>query len=323
MNKKSSIALLSVILLTFYFLPASSSSALQDTAAYISPFAAENELCFVCHGQPKYEYANEFLGTQVKAQMCEERIVRREEFYNSNHKSFACTDCHSADYITFPHPGELRMELKYGCIDCHGGDDQYSMFNFETIDIEYQESAHYELESEGFTCWSCHDPHTYKINIRNTSNFKETVLYDNSICLDCHSDFTRYQILSEKEEVKVIDSHEWLPNQASHFSSVRCIECHTRINDTILVAHHIVPKEEAVRKCSECHSQNSILMASLYKFQSKESRKDGFLNGIIMNESYVIGANRNKYLNILSAVIFAITLVVVGIHIVFRIIKKP
>ena len=46
-------------------------------------------------------------------------------------------------------------------------------------------------------------------------------------------------------------------------------------------------------------------MASLYKFESKEQRQDGFFNGIILNESYVIGANRNEYLNILSLIIFA------------------
>ena len=45
-------------------------------------------------------------------------------------------------------------------------------------------------------------------------------------------------------------------------------------------------------------------MASLYKFESKAQRQDGFFNGIILNESYVIGANRNEYLNLLSLIIF-------------------
>jgi hypothetical protein len=63
-------------------------------------------------------------------------------------------------------------------------------------------------------------------------------------------------------------------------------------------------------------------MSSLYKFQSKEQRKDGFFNGIIMNESYVIGANRNQYLNNLSILIFIIFSGVMVIHITMRIIKK-
>jgi hypothetical protein len=88
------------------------------------------------------------------------------------------------------------------------------------------------------------------------------------------------------------------------------------------VAHQIRPKEEAVRLCNECHSKNSILMASLYKFESKEQRRDGFFNGIILNASYVIGANRNEYLNIISLIVFFVVIIVIIVHIVFRIRRK-
>jgi len=294
-----------------------------DTSTYISPFAEENELCFKCHGQERYEYMNETFGRQVKSLMFAERIVDRNEFYNSNHKSFSCVDCHSSEYVTFPHRGELRMELQYNCIDCHGGDDMYSSFNFEVIETEYKESVHFKLEEEGFTCWRCHDPHTYRINVRNSENLKETILYDNNICLECHSDYSRFRLMSDRDEINIIEKHDWLPGQASHFRSVRCIECHTRINDTILVAHAILPKDNAVKKCNECHSSNSMLMASLYKFRSVEQRRaGGFLNGIILNESYVIGANRNEYLNIISIVLFGAVVLVIFIHIFFRVIRK-
>ena len=63
-------------------------------------------------------------------------------------------------------------------------------------------------------------------------------------------------------------------------------------------------------------------MASLYKFKSKEKRKDGFFNGVLLNQSYVIGANRNEYLNSFSVFIFSLVLGVVGIHILFRAINK-
>ena len=71
----------------------------QDTAKYISPFMEDNENCLKCHGQEKYEYTNETLGRQIKDIMCSERIVRKNEFYASNHKSFSCTDCHSEEYL--------------------------------------------------------------------------------------------------------------------------------------------------------------------------------------------------------------------------------
>jgi NAD-dependent SIR2 family protein deacetylase len=103
---------------------------------------------------------------------------------------------------------------------------------------------------------------------------------------------------------------------------VRCIECHTQINNNIPVSHLIEPKDQAVKLCNECHSKNSILMATLYKFESKEQRRGGFFNGIILNASYVIGANRNEYLNLISLVIFVVVIVVIVIHIIFRIRNK-
>jgi hypothetical protein len=292
----------------------------RDTSTYVSPFHDDNERCLKCHGQSKYEYTNETLGRQVRGLMCSERIVKREEFYRSNHKSFSCTDCHSEQYTTFPHPGELRMEAKLNCIDCHGGDEKFASYHFEEIEADYKKSTHFKLEQDGFSCWKCHNPHTYRIN--TSQNIKDKIAFDNSICLSCHSDINRFQLLTDREEVNIVKKHDWLPNQAAHFANVRCIECHARINNNVPVDHEIKPKSEAVRRCNECHAKNSILMASLYKFESKAQRKDGFFNGVILNESYVIGANRNEYLNILSIVIFAGVLAVIAVHIFFRIRKK-
>lgn len=294
----------------------------QDTAKFVSKFEADNDRCFKCHGQAKYEYKNESLGTVVNDLMCSERIVLKKEFYASNHRSFSCTDCHSEEYVKFPHSGELRMEQMYNCIDCHGGDEKFAKYHFEEIDSEYRKSVHYKLENEGFTCWECHNPHSYRISIRDTKNLKETIAYDNAICLNCHSDFNRFQLLTDKAEINLLQKHDWLPNQTAHFANVRCIECHAATNNKILVSHLIKPKEEAVKLCNECHSQNSILMASLYKFESKASRQDGFLNGIILNSSYVIGANRNEYLNLLSLIIFAVVAGVIILHIILRIRNK-
>jgi predicted CXXCH cytochrome family protein len=294
----------------------------QDTASFVSKFEADNDRCFKCHGQEKYEYTNETLGKQIKAMMCSERIIHKKEFYSSNHKSFSCTDCHSTEYVKFPHSGELRMEQKYNCIDCHGGDEKFAKYHFEEIQAEYQKSTHFKMEEDGFSCWKCHNPHTYKISVRSNNNLKETIAYDNAICLNCHSDFNRFQLLTDKKEINIIQKHEWLPNQTLHFANVRCIECHTQINNNIPVSHLIKPKEEAVRLCNECHSKNSILMASLYKFESKKLRRDGFLNGIILNSSYVIGANRNEYLNLLSIIIFVLVIGVIAIHFLIRLRKK-
>jgi predicted CXXCH cytochrome family protein len=294
----------------------------KDTISFVSRFDADNNRCFKCHGQEKYEYTNETLGKQVNAMMCSERIIHKNEFYSSNHRSFSCTDCHSEEYVKFPHSGELRMEQKYICIDCHGGDEKFAKYHFEEIEAEYQKSTHFKMEGEGFSCWKCHNPHTYKISVRNSKNLKETIAYDNAICLNCHSNFSHFQLLTERKEINIIQKHDWLPNQTSHFANVRCIECHTQINNNIPISHLIQPKDQAVKLCNECHSKNSILMASLYKFESKEQRRYGFFNGIILNASYVIGANRNEYLNLLSLIIFVCVIAIIVIHIIFRIRKN-
>jgi len=294
-----------------------------DTASFRSLFFDQNERCFRCHGSSKYSYFNSSTGTEITDIMCTERMVSRQDFYTANHRSFACIDCHSAQYDTFPHPGELRMEEKYNCIDCHGYDEKYARFNFEGIEEEFHQSVHYQANPDAFTCWKCHDPHSYKINIRNSKIIKEAIAFDNNICLGCHSNFDRYSLLTEKEEINIIQQHDWLPNQGLHFSQVRCIECHARLNDSLMVAHRIMKKENAVRRCVECHSQNSLLMASLYKYQSRESRtQGGFLNAVILNDAFVIGANRNVVLNRISIYIVICAMVFLLIHLSLRIILK-
>lgn len=284
-------------------------------------YAEDNEACFICHGESVYELSDTTLGVTEKRHMCQDYSIDRDRFYQSNHWSFACTDCHSYDFHTFPHNPIDRLEERLSCNDCHAYDEAYAQYHFEDIDVEYQESTHATIE--GFSCWKCHNPHSYEINIRKTENLGETILYDNNICLECHGNFTNYELLTDHEEINYVANHEWLPNESLHFKNVRCIECHTEINEDILVAHKILPKEEAVRRCTECHSEDSRLLTTLYKYQSREFRNDGgYMNAVILNQSYVVGANPNKILNLLSFLIFGGLIAVVLLHIAIRIIKK-
>jgi hypothetical protein len=281
--------------------------------------AKENEGCLKCHGQSKYTYENPEQGKQVNKRMYSELIINPDLYYTSNHRQFKCTDCHSEDYGTFPHSGNLRMEAKATCIDCHGGDEKYAKFEFEKLDTAFMASVHSQKHSEDFTCWMCHNPHTYKINARTNENLKETIAYDNLICLNCHGDIKNYQLLTDKKKPNLIDKHDWLPNQASHFTSVRCIECHARNEDTLIVAHHIVPKAMAVRKCESCHAKNSILYASLYKYQVEENiQKSGLIKGLFFRETSTIGPDQNQTLNIISLCIFGLTLGIIFLHAILR-----
>jgi len=286
-------------------------------------YSRENSKCFLCHGNHMYSFYNEILEHNVTKRMNPYFVIDSVLFYNQNHKSFECIDCHSYDYRSFPHDNELQMEPMPACLDCHEGDDATADYNFEKIDQEFLESVHSTKHSQEFTCWMCHNPHSYKINARNNVNIKETIVYDNNICLSCHADVDKYQLITNMSNPNIIEKHEWLPNQLLHFSSVRCIECHTQISDKVLVAHLVQTKDKAVKLCVECHSTNSRLMAKLYKFQATETRSNyGFFNASILNNTYIIGANRNLYLNVTSFSILGFIVLGIIIHLILRIRMK-
>ncbi|MCK5078399.1 MAG: cytochrome c3 family protein, partial [Bacteroidales bacterium] len=251
------------ILLFLYLLiqPLSSQTPVEEPQRDYE-FQEENQECLKCHGHTYYYYYNDWIEREVKERMNPYCIVDSAEFYISNHWNFRCVDCHSEDYADFPHAGELRMEPIYECLDCHGGDDHYAQYNFEGIDEEFHKSVHSSKHSEEFTCWMCHSPHTYKINARTNENMQEFILYDNEICLSCHSNTSKYQLLTTLDNPNILDKHGWLPNQGLHFKKVRCIECHTEMNNDLLVAHNVQPKEKAVKRCVDCHSKNSMLLTS-------------------------------------------------------------
>lgn len=90
-----------------------------------------------------------------------------------------------------------------------------------------------------------------------------------------------------------------------------------------MVSHNVTTKDKAVKDCIECHSSNSRLVSSLYKHMAKESRSsNGFINGVMLDQSFVIGANRNSLLSKISGYLFLLTLGGVTIHGLLRLIIK-
>ncbi|MCX6271474.1 MAG: cytochrome c3 family protein [Bacteroidetes bacterium] len=283
----------------------------------------ENNVCLKCHSKTHIEYMAEGATKVYKQKMFSECIIDTNLFYNANHWNFKCTDCHSDEYSTFPHKGELRFEEKPGCLDCHAGDPQYAQFNFEKIDEEFKKSIHFQRQGGSFSCWACHDGHYYKINARNRQeNILAAIEYDNNICLSCHANIQKYQLITNKVNPNILQKHEWLPNQPNHFKHVRCIECHAQVNDSLMVAHNIQPKSKAVKKCAECHSGNSRLMASLYKYQLENQGKYSLPESGFTNEPVIIGGKRNGLLKLLGNIALLLTIVVVVIHSTLRIVSK-
>ncbi|MEZ5069741.1 MAG: cytochrome c3 family protein [Bacteroidales bacterium] len=292
---------------------------IKDSYHEVNPYVNDNESCLQCHGEHVYTLTDTVFGRVSKEKVYDEIHIDRDNYYTGVHKSFACLDCHSMEFGEFPHPLETRYEEPFLCMDCHGYDETYAQYHFEDTEVQFQESIH---NMEGFNCWSCHDPHSYRAFYRNSEDIAEAVVYDNNMCLGCHADYGNFMVLSDRDEINLIESHDWLPSQAAHFGSVRCIECHTEINDSVLIAHKILPKTQAVNDCAECHSRDSRLMHTLYKFQSKEERKAGLVNGVILNNTFVIGANQNPFLNTLSIIILLGTLGAIALHVLLRIRTK-
>ena len=269
--------------------------------------------CLECHANHYYTFVNKSSGENVKKFLSKEYIIDRTQYKNSEHGSFACTDCHVPEFETYPHVTEAKLELKYTCIDCHGGDEKYAKFHFDDIEVEVDSSIHKKMFGNQFKCVACHNPHTYKLCFRKEHDIGKIIKNNNKMCLACHNDIMKYQLYTDSVNPNLEEVHNWLPNQKLHFKKVRCIECHTLQNDSIF-AHRILPKEKAVKNCVECHSKNSTLLNTLYRFNNADSKKTG--------DVYLIGANNNKFIEILSVLLFSITFLIIFIHIILRIKNK-
>lgn len=294
-------------------------------AAPVSVDSATNEApraCFDCHGEGRYQYLNTTSGKMVSRKMCTDYQIDSAHYHTSVHGAFGCTDCHSAGFESYPHPADAKLEEMWACIDCHGNDETYAHYHFEKIQEEFEKSVHFDPEGN-FSCWQCHDAHSYRPLARRDSSIGTIIKSSNAMCLKCHSFVQQMAFASDEAMRQILATHNWLPNANLHFTKVRCIECHTSTNDTLLVAHNIMSGDKAVRNCVECHSKDSKLMYSLYRYQvPAERNRFGFLNAKLVKDYYVIGANRNYYLNIASLLIFGLILAGIATHIVLRIISK-
>ncbi|MDX8340194.1 cytochrome c3 family protein [Draconibacterium sp. IB214405] len=283
----------------------------------------KNHDCLQCHSQQTYSFHNEMMDTEEKRLMNPYLIIDTTQLRTGVHQSFDCTDCHSFDYTTYPHLATLKLEPMMTCLDCHGGDESFAKYEFERIDEEVKKSIHYQSFGENFTCSKCHDQHYYSATARTSSSIVEIVEISNEMCLSCHNDMKKFSLVSESDKAAVVDIHDWLPNQELHFKHVRCIECHTAVEDDLMVSHNILSKDQAVRRCAECHSANSLLKASLYKYQNLQERaEDGTALGVLSNENYVIGSHQIPILKTISLIIFFAAMAGVIIHVIFRIIIK-
>ena len=184
---------------------------------FANPKIDENTQCLRCHSMATLSYKD------ISSGIINDLSVDPQEFYSSNHKELRCTQCHSVEFEKFPHPKNLKKENLY-CLDCHKEDSKLIKFNFPAIEKDFDESVHHQKLGDKFTCFACHDPHSFQIHARVNEDIKNTVLYDNQICLQCHSPGKEINTYENTILRGISSAHSWLPHQNLHWKTVRCLE---------------------------------------------------------------------------------------------------
>lgn len=217
-------------------------------------------------------------------------LLEEADFKLSGHGQMECKTCHGASYAVFPHAEGAKAKIS-PCEECHA-------VKVMKIEKQYHSSVHAKNVADKFTCHSCHDAHLFNVAAKLDSP-KSAVAQDNAMCLDCHESEERFRTMApaDKKRPDLDRIHKWLPNHRQHWSAVRCIECHSPVAKT--QSHEIVNKDKAERDCVSCHTRESALKTRLYRHLVKdEQEKLGFVNSVILSNSYVIGATSNRYVDL-------------------------
>ncbi|MCO5249905.1 MAG: hypothetical protein M9949_00600 [Candidatus Kapabacteria bacterium] len=274
----------------------------------------QEKLCLDCHLNDPHN-PSIFAKTLVDY----EKSVHGLAILSGNHDAAVCVDCHGAHKLqkaSVPTSSVHKSNIAELCGKCHGD-----------ITKEYLSSVHGRAMKFGVgespSCTFCHGehnitavPHIEK-DVFTATGMKFDKMVDNQMvwCISCHSD---QAMMTRRGLLTIEEAHKWLPAAATHYNTVRCIDCHSSYDPPNL-SHNILNHEETIKKCEECHSQNSVLMSKLYVHEKEKSRNQfGFINGTLLSNAYVIGTTRNVYLDVTSGIIFVFTVIGISIHAYLR-----
>ncbi|MBF0154626.1 MAG: cytochrome c3 family protein [Magnetococcales bacterium] len=260
--------------------------------------------CERCHGMPTLAYRDQRTGRLVNL------FVDQGKLAQSSHNRQTCLDCHGTGFKQFPHDAASRLETRH-CVDCHMESGRFQRNKFERIEREFLNSVHFQAMPDRFDCFSCHDPHTFQ-TVPKEGEMSLLVQRDNHICLSCHKTPAGTSLLTKRRFATLEAAHNWLPQVALHWRTVRCLECHT----PVLGGNHVILKATyAERDCVACHTRDSILLTKLYKYRAQEDRqKAGFINSAVLNDAYIVGMTRNRWLDRASLALIGLTLLGVTAH---------
>jgi hypothetical protein len=267
-----------------------------------------NSACLGCHTESGFRSGSH---PEIPAKDMEGLFKDAALFEASNHGKVECVACHVTGFNTFPHtPKEVRKTNS--CEECHAR-------TFLRIEEQFLKSVHEQKLPQTFTCTSCHDPHVF-VHQKRFQDIRAVVRQDNGMCLQCHANPERFAQMTKAAVRDLHAIHAWLPNREAHWDAVRCVECHTPEPQKIL-SHEILAAARAERNCVSCHSVDSALRVRLYRFLVEQEREQaGFINSVIVNEAYVIGATRNRYVDQLSYLLLALVAGGIALHALARVV---
>lgn len=260
-----------------------------------------NDDCLSCHSEagvmkpPRAGMDMKLLATLVRDEA---------RFHAGDHGAMACKDCHTEAYVPYPHLPKAVEKIK-GCVECH-------QQPAKIIEPEFKLSVHVKELGAKFTCLSCHESHDMRKASKLGSPHLATV-QDNRQCMNCHDsdkEFAKFKPEARRPDMEV--AHDWLPETERHFAQVRCLDCHSPVSELTL-SHEVQVKEKAVKDCAACHAPGGELGKRLYKKILRDGQDGwaGFMNSPWLGEIYVIGANRNAWVEWGGLACLILTLLVV------------
>ena len=282
-----------------------------------NPIIPENLPCIKCHGQAVYTTFSADAKKHVRQPMATSRIIPEKMYQNAIHGSLKCVDCHAEAYSNVPHPAALKFDTIFSCADCHAGKRKFKKYHLESIIAGYDKSVHAKAMGNTYSCWKCHNPHNFITALSDSLAMKAAITLSNSACLECHNNAVNYKRVTDKTQVNLLKSHDWLIHTELHLKNIRCIDCHTVQTNDSTTAHNILPVEKSIRECTECHSQKSILAKNLFRMKKENAGLLNFSNNRIMDYAFIMGANRSITLNTISTILFIIVLLVIFTHMFF------
>ena len=243
--------------------------------------------------------------------------IDADRFLASVHASLGCAVCHARGYLEFPHTS-TEAQRAGDCTSCHRSSG--APYHFDWILHEVQASIHGKAVEGGFPCVECHDPHDV-LPVHRAADRRDAIARANRRCLGCHGLEGEAAAADARDALThLIRTHSFLPRLRQHANSARCVECHTPGREPTV--HLILSARSAVRDCVECHTANTALLEKYYRHMAEEDRQDGFLNAILLNNYYLLGATRSQKLDSAMWGLFALVLVGICLHGIARFLTR-